>query len=197
MNPTSMPNHATSLPKPSALPESWVARIFEHMAGLYGSKFADLWGGSSPEKVHAVWAEKLAGFADKPHAIKAALDALDEHPFPPTLPEFVVLCRNAARRVGSAQAALPHKPTTEERQRQAEMARRIGDAVGADKIRDGIDEHWATHPRSPGHLRLIFDAAKRDPRISKCIEQMVSDGICTANGKLLRSYQSGTWQATA
>lgn len=177
------------------LPESWVDRIFLKMQGRYGSLFIDRWKGCDMANVKETWAEELGGFRDRPDCIAYALKTLADQQFPPTLPEFLAACRRAPKQ--DRTPALPHKPTTEERQHQAEMARRIGDAVGADKIRDGIDEHWATHPRSPAHLRLIFDAAKRDPRISKCIEQMVSDGICTANGKLLRSYQSGTWQATA
>lgn len=190
-----LPNHATSPQRPSALPEAWIDRIFDHMAGLYGSKFADLWGGVDSEKVKATWANKLAGFAENPKAIKSALDALDERPFPPTLPEFMQLCRDAARRMGGSTPALPHKPTQAERQHQAEMAKRIGDSIGTGTHRDGIDTHWATHPRCPAQLRLIFDAAANDRRFQPCIDQMIADGICTADGKLLRSYNAGTWQA--
>lgn len=192
-----LPNHVTSPQSQSALPESWVERIFDHMAGLYGSKFADLWGGMDAGKVQAMWGGKLAGFADKPKAIKAALDALDERPFPPTLPEFIGLCRDAARRLGNEVPALPHRPTAEEREHQSALAKRLGDVIGAGKIRDGIDAHWATHPRSCAHLQMIFDASKRDGRFLPCIEQMVADGICTPGGKLLRSYQGGAWQRCA
>ena len=45
------------------------------MAGLYGSKFADLWNGSNMETVQRLWAEKLGGFKTMPGAIKEALDA--------------------------------------------------------------------------------------------------------------------------
>jgi hypothetical protein len=96
------------------------------MAALYGSKFADLWRGTDAAAVRRMWAEKLGGFHDKPEAIKSALDALDERPFPPTLPEFIGLCRDAARRMGPTTAALPHKLTPEEvernKQRIAEIA---------------------------------------------------------------------------
>jgi hypothetical protein len=64
-------------------------------------------------------------------------------------------------------------------------------------MRDGIDEHWATHPRSPMHLKFIFDAAKNDARFRPCVAQMVADGICTADGKLLRCYEKGRWRAAA
>ena len=68
-------------------------------------------------------------------------------------------------------------------------AERLGDVIGAGKLRDGIDEHWATHPRSAMQLGMIFDAAKRDSRFQPCIDQMVADGICTKGGQLLKAYR--------
>lgn len=38
-----------------------------------------------------IWSRKLAGFADHPERIKRVLESLPIHP--PTLPEFVALCR--------------------------------------------------------------------------------------------------------
>ena len=177
------------------LPETWIDRIFMKLQGRYGTLFLDRWKGCDMANVKETWAEELGGFRDRPECIAYALRSLADQQFPPTLPEFLAACRRAPRQ--DRTPALPHKPTDEERQHQGEMAKRIGDAVGADKIRNGIDEHWATHPRSPRQLDAIFGAAKNDRRYQACIDQMVSDGICTADGKLLRSYQSGTWQATA
>ena len=103
------------------LPESWINRLFSHFEALYGSKFANLWQGTDIANVKRLWAEKLSGFEDKPKAIKLALDALDERPFPPTLPEFLVLCRTAARRIGTdTPPMLEHKFTEEEMQRNRE-----------------------------------------------------------------------------
>lgn len=189
-------NRETSPPKLSVLPDGWIAKIFDHMAAMYGSKFADLWRGTEPEKVRAMWAEKLAGFADKPQAIKQALSALDDHPFPPTMPEFLALCRDAAKRIGDNKPALTHKPTEEELDHQRKMATQIHHAIGAGKLHNGIDTHWATHPRSEMHLGFIFDAAKADPMFKPCIEQMVADGICTAEGRLLKRYSGvNCWES--
>lgn len=192
-----LPTSAISPPNHSASSERGIDRLFGELEALYGSKFADMWAGADIERVKAKWTEKLLGFADHPGVIRQAVDALDDRPSPPTLPEFMSLCRDAARRAGTAHRALPHKPTPEERQHQHELAKRLGDVMGAKKSADGIDEHWATHPRSQHHLRFIFDAAANDKRFGKCIDQMVADGICTADGKLLRSYSGGTWQAAA
>ena len=90
------------------LPANWITRIFERMEGLYGARFHDAWKGTNLDNVKLTWAEKLAGFAGKPEAIKSALDALDDKPFPPTLPEFMLLCREASRHERAViQPALP------------------------------------------------------------------------------------------
>lgn len=111
------------------LPDSWIAKIFDHMSGLYGSKFADLWRGTDPATVRRMWAEKLAGFESMPKAIKEALDSLDDKPFPPTLPEFLGLCREAGRRHVDAPIRLEHKPTPEEKEKAEEAMKRAAAAV--------------------------------------------------------------------
>ena len=176
------------------LPGQWVSRIFQTLQGNYGSRFLNQWkigqvlpDGQDAGLVNAknVWAEKLSGFANQPERIKRVLDSLP--PDPPTLPQFVDLCRMAR---ANEKPALPHKQNAEERDHQRAMSKRLGDVIGAGKIRDGIDEHWATHPRSVMQLKFIFDAAAREPRYQRCIEQMVEDGICTSDGHLLRRYHN-------
>lgn len=125
----------TSPARPSVLPESWISKIFDHMSGLYGSKFADLWRGTDPETVKHTWAAKLSGFKDMPKAIKEALDALDSKPFPPTLPEFLELCREAARRHQNDVPKLEHKPTQEELDKANEAMLRASGTVKSMKDR--------------------------------------------------------------
>lgn len=176
------------------LPDAWIDRIFKRLEGRYGSLFLDRWRGCDMANVRETWADELDGFRDQPERIAHALKSLAEEKFPPTLPEFIAACRRAPAK---EPLALPHRPTAEEREHQSALAKRLGDVIGAGKIRDGIDAHWATHPRSYDHLHAIFDASKRDGRFLPCIEQMVADGICTPGGKLLRSYQGGAWQRCA
>ncbi len=182
----------TSPPSASALPELWIEKIFSEMLASYGSKFNDLWRGSNLADVKAMWARKLAGFEDKPKAIRAALDALDERPFPPTLPEFLLLCRDAARRFGPTLPALDFKPDPE---RQAQFLAKVkammqGGNHGADPI------FWALHPRSQMAMNCIREAAANDPaRFSPCVAKLIEDGICTESGRLLRRYRgNGVWE---
>lgn len=104
------------------LPDAWIDKIFSHMSSMYGSKFADLWRDTDLKAVKALWAEKLGGFLDQPSAIKSALDALDDKPWPPTLPEFLMLCREAAKRTSTGRPALPPPDLTPE-QIQANLDR--------------------------------------------------------------------------
>lgn len=124
------------------LPDSWIGRIFNHMSGMYGARLADLWSGSDQATVRRVWAERLAGFASMPKAIKEALDSLDNKGTPPLLPEFLALCREAARRHSDAPLKLEHKPTAEERERAAQAATKAAQLVKS--INDRSDPlRWA------------------------------------------------------
>lgn len=171
------------------LPESWIEKIFTRMQGRYGSLFMDRWKGCDLAGVKATWAEELGGFADKPECIKYALQSLADEKFPPTLPEFLAACRRAPVKQAPA---LPHKLTAEDHER-AKAAVANAAAALKPKFSDGIDQHWATHPRSEMHLRFIFDSASRDTRFQPCIEQMVAKGICTAEGRLLKTYRDGAF----
>ena len=124
-----LPTSMTSPGNRAVLPDSWIAKIFDHMSGLYGSKFADLWNGSNMETVQRLWAEKLGGFKSMPGAIKEALDALDSKPFPPTLPEFIALCREAGRRHAAPVQALGYTPTPEEQAKAAEIIAKAASAI--------------------------------------------------------------------
>ena len=123
------------------LPDAWIARIFDHMSALYGSKFATLWQGTDPESMRRIWAQKLAGFSEKPKAIKQALDALDAKPFPPTLPEFLTMCREAAQRGLDDPIRLEHRQTAEEKAKAEEAAKKAIEAAHIEKKRDPLQ--WA------------------------------------------------------
>ncbi|HMM72291.1 MAG TPA: hypothetical protein PKC22_08770 [Rhodocyclaceae bacterium] len=79
------------------LPSAWVDRLFSRLAAFYGSqKLATMWVDADMAEVKAVWAEQLGRF--EPASISAALQRLIDsgNQWPPTLPEFVELCRQAA-----------------------------------------------------------------------------------------------------
>lgn len=185
-----IPKNATSQANQPASSERGIDRLFAEMAASYGSKLADLWAGADIEHVKAKWVEKLKPFAAYPGVIQSAINALDHHPNPPTLPVFLGLCRDAMRHIEEPTPALPHKLTAEDHQRAVEAAEGIKRVLKR-KVEDGIDKHWATHPRCHEQLKAIFEAAANDARFRPCIDQMIADGICTPEGKLLKVYNGG------
>lgn len=125
---------AQSKPTPS-LPLSWVSKIFMELQGQYGTRFLNMWktgvpmpDGSDQGLLNAqeVWARKLGGFRNHPEVIKRVLETLPNHP--PSLPEFVELCRKVPL---DKPAALPHHFTDEERQRNRERLRELVEQLAA------------------------------------------------------------------
>lgn len=106
------------------LPAIWVNKIFATMQGHYGSRFVNMWktGDTLPNGQDAgysnaqrYWADKLAGFEDHPECIAHALESLPETP--PTLPQFLDMCRRAPRK---EPLKLGHTLTPEEINRNKE-----------------------------------------------------------------------------
>lgn len=84
------PAASTDWPE-NAVPESWIDSLFARMSAMYGAKFADLWRGTDLAVVRRLWGVELASVSRD--ELKAGVDALTKRPFPPTLPEFLSLCR--------------------------------------------------------------------------------------------------------
>lgn len=78
----------------SALPDAWVDRLFQRFATAYGTeKFTSLWRTQDMRDVKALWATELGRFTRDEVAHAVALLG-EKHPsWPPTLFEFVALCR--------------------------------------------------------------------------------------------------------
>lgn len=82
---------ATSQPKSSALPDPWIDRLFARFEAMYGAKFADAWRGCNIAHVKTVWADSLGGCSRD--ELAAGVAKCMERDWPPTLPEFLKLCR--------------------------------------------------------------------------------------------------------
>lgn len=110
------------------------------MQGNYGSRFLNQWKTGQRDQdgedvgiknAMEVWAKKLGGFADMPDAIKIVLDYLPSDP--PSLPEFVNLCRDAGRRLSENIKRVEYQPTDEEKKRAAESVQSIRKVVSRDR----------------------------------------------------------------
>lgn len=98
-------------------PRKMISRLWERMTALYGSRWGIEYGpaltadGAALAPVARVWAEALAEVS--PDLIAAALrvctdERTSEHP--PTLPEFLRLCRAKAKRGPAATVPLVKLP---------------------------------------------------------------------------------------
>lgn len=90
------------------LQNGWIERLFSRLAALYGAAFGRQWEGTNLVDVKAVWADKLGGFTAA--QIGAALTACDERPYPPNAAEFLILCRDIAKRERDARLAMLPAP---------------------------------------------------------------------------------------
>ena len=97
------------------------------MAANYGARFADAWRGVEAETVKAVWAKTLGGM--RPEQIRRGIAGLEQCKFPPTLPEFAALCKQATPQAHVLKLPAP-RPTPEQReqgrQRFAELKQKLG-----------------------------------------------------------------------
>ena len=109
------------------LPAGWVRKLFGELQGNYGTRFLDMWRSGQTDtngddvglqNAMALWAEKLAGFRDRPDAIRRVLDTLPPHP--PTLPEFVALIRQSCPKPEHKALPAPDVPPAVIEARQAE-----------------------------------------------------------------------------
>ncbi len=165
------------------MPSAWIERIFGRMEALYGSAFLDRWKHSDIDNVRRVWAEELAGFADHPEAIAHALKALTSKPTPPSLPEFLDLCRQAPRQFAPALEAPRLSPSE-----QAERAEAISAAFGRSADFDYLA--WARRPASTLAMHAICAAAQSDVRFRRIIADLQAQGVCDDGGRLLQRWSS-------
>ena len=76
-----------------SIPVEWVDRIFERLTVLFGRRFGDLYAGVDQDRLREAWAIELGGFRGHPERIAKALQSCKGAQHPPTLSEFVSLCR--------------------------------------------------------------------------------------------------------
>lgn len=109
----------------NAVPRLWVERLFAKMAAFYGDKFANMWRGANIEEVQKAWAVEMHKLANA--QLKAGVDSLTALPKPPTLPEFLNLCRQARiEQVSSAAPRLENQTRADEKTVDSNVARMKG-----------------------------------------------------------------------
>jgi hypothetical protein len=83
-------------------------RLFGRLVGFYGARFADMWANSDEVTVRGIWASGLS--AVTLDQIRVGIDAcLSTKPFPPTLPEFRLLCLSNSKGREAVHVSRPTK----------------------------------------------------------------------------------------
>lgn len=76
---------------PPPIPTPWASKLIGRLKGLYGAQFDRQWEGVKAENLITVWAEELAGYTGP--EIARGLEGCRSKKFPPTIPEFLLMCR--------------------------------------------------------------------------------------------------------
>lgn len=174
-----------SLPQNAPLPPAWVERIFKRITGIFGSqKVGAMWSDADMAEVKELWAEQLGRF--KPESIGAALQRLIDsggNGWPPTLPEFVELCRQCSVERASQHVALP-----------APRSQKPDDFALPDLSanRPGVDYlRWLRVVGSLSVARELPRLAMTDRRVTAIFEKHIADdfaGIPPECAKFLREW---------
>jgi len=132
--------------------------------------------------VKSLWAEKLGMVAGNLAVIHSALDACDERPWPPTLPEFLGLCREAsalARRLEPWPALDAPELTDEQRiERRAQLERVASKPAGYD-YRRWCNELRERYMAGECLLPVQIESA------SSVLGEDWKNGICTPKVRIL------------
>ena len=165
------------------LPASWVESLFGKFAALYGDQFLRKWEHVPKADLLQTWAEGLGPYADdgehRGMRLKWALSQLrDNNPFPPSLPEFIALVRQAPRPEVPALPAPKVAPEVAS-QRADEMAQTVKRITS--KERDYLD--WATRadlvPSIPGSAweSKLIEFSRDDQRGMTILRDHVAAGV--------------------
>jgi hypothetical protein len=164
--------------------------LFERFGAAFGAqKVGAMWPIEKHEQMRALWAEQLGRFA--PDTLRAACQAVIDSgmEWPPTLPEFVELCRQSAvgrqnaQAIGYTQDVTPQGEALQNVGRVKSLLSRVGEAGRRDPL------HWAKHPKSLQAVMLLVRGAKTDNRLRDILRSHVEDaGDRMPNNDALRYF---------
>ena len=150
----------------------WADRLFQRLAAIYGhQKLATMFADDSGE-VRATWEEQLRRF--KPEVLRRAIQSVIDggSDWPPTLAQFVGICRDHNRGEQASAPALPPPSPTD----LARAAEQIGQIAGAlSRPADADRLSWARVPRSEHAVRLLLRGAEHDQRLRDILREHLAD----------------------
>lgn len=182
-----------------------ITKLFARLQGIYGTSFTSKFStgvnaktgvDDGWENAKAVWAEDLAGYAERLEVIADALKHVDPDR-PPTSRQFAQLCNEAAKHaeLRKPKKALPYVPTADDRERAKAMASQAAKAISG-KADDFDPLLWAKKPKSQKAMDAVIDGAKRSDKLRQVLDELIQNGVVSTAGKLLKRYKGqGQWVA--
>jgi hypothetical protein len=135
--------------------------VFAKMASIYGARFLDMWRDINQAEAETMWTQAMHGMSDD--AIRRGLAKLFHTPHPPTLPEWLELCRAepAMYRAPALTDEANRTPPAEARKHLAAIAARLGSCKpGIAWARKIVDEAANGHILPGNRLQVALDAIK-------------------------------------
>lgn len=74
-----------------SVPIQWVEKLFSRMQACYGNRFLDMFANANMIEVKAVWGQQMYLLSN--HELCRGVAALMTREWPPSLPEFIKLCK--------------------------------------------------------------------------------------------------------
>lgn len=149
-------------------PQRWVDRLFERFTAIFGAqKVAGMWAGAPIAVVKQTWAEQL-GRLD-PDMVRFGLQRCVDNglEWPPTLPEFVALCRQPPPIAAHQPAMLP-PPVS--REHAAEHMRKVRELMNR-PVFASDPMFWAKYPKSVAAVNLLVQGAEHNHRLAAILQE--------------------------
>lgn len=135
-------------------PLSWVESLFERMQAIYGNKFIDMWRDTNLDMVKALWAAEMGKLSNE--ELSNGYQLLMTKVWPPSLPEYVQMCKAIERKEAAHVLALSSPKSELSREKAGEMLVKLG---AADAMKPKTDHKlWAK--------RIIEKAKKQNHGLS-------------------------------
>lgn len=152
----------------------WADRVFLRFAAIYGHQKLAAMFADDAEEVRQTWEEQLRRFSPEiiRRSIQSLIDASGE--WPPTLPQFVGVCKDYNRPEQAAVPAALPPPTATETAQAAEQLQRIAETVSRPATWDYLA--WARRPKSAQAVLLLQRGAERDSRLKDIFAAHLADG---------------------
>lgn len=139
--------------------------MFLRMGSIYGSKFADMWRDQDIDVVKAMWADEMGKLRND--QLKTGYGLLMTKTWPPSLPEYVQMCKSESGKDPSHVFALPAPKSELSREKAAAMLVELG---AAEVMKPKADHKlWAK--------KIIERSRQRDHGLSSLQIRFAKEGL--------------------